>query len=213
VIGAVLALISLGLLAGGGIATWLTTSPRDSSGYLTTNSHAFATTSYALTSERIDLGTGADWATVSDVLGTVRIRATATNAGTPVFIGIASQSAVDSYLSGVSHTQVTDWADGHAVYRQQGGGGPRTAPVAARIWTAHTAGFGRQTLTWRPTGGGAWAVVVMNPSGRAGVSVIADVGATIPDLRWFAVGLFVAGGVLLCVAVPLIAVPIARAGR
>jgi hypothetical protein len=84
--------------------------------------------------------------------------------------------------------------------------------VASRIWTARAVGLGRQTLTWHPTGG-AWAVVVMNPSGRPGVSVIADVGATIPDLKWFAVGLFVAGGVLLCVAVPLIAVPIARAGR
>ena len=212
VIGAVLALISLGLLAGGGIATWLTTSQRDSSGYLTTNSHAFATTSYAVTSERIDLGTGADWATVADILGTVRVRATATNTGTPVFIGIAPQSAVDSYLAGVSHTEVTDWADGHSASRDTSGGAPRTAPVAAGFWAARAVGFGRQTLTWRPTGG-AWAVVVMNPSGRPGVSVIADVGATVPDLKWFAVGLFVAGGVLLCIAVPLIAVPIARAGR
>ncbi|HEY2298866.1 MAG TPA: DUF4389 domain-containing protein [Jatrophihabitans sp.] len=212
VIGAVLALISLLLLAGGGIATWLTASQRDSSGYLTTNSHAFTATSYALTSERIDLGTGADWATVSDILGTVRIRATASNAATPVFIGIAPQSAVDTYLAGVSHTEVTNWADGNATTRQQGGGAPHTAPVASRIWTARAVGLGRQTLTWHPTGG-AWAVVVMNPSGRPGVSVIADVGATIPDLKWFAVGLFVAGGVLLCVAVPLIAVPIARAGR
>jgi hypothetical protein len=212
VIGSVLALISLALLAGGGIATWLTASQRDDSGYLTTNSRAFATTSHALTSERIDLGTGADWATVSDILGTVRIRATASNAATPVFIGIAPQSAVDSYLSGVSHTEVTDWADGHTAVREQGGGAPHTAPVASPIWTARAVGLGRQTLTWHPSGG-AWSVVVMNPSGRPGVSVIADVGATIPDLKWFAVGLFVAGGLLLCIAVPLIAVPVARAGR
>jgi hypothetical protein len=38
-------------------------------------------------------------------------------------------------------------------------------------------------------------------------------GATIPDLAWFAVGLFVVGGLLLGAAVALIAVPVARASR
>jgi hypothetical protein len=212
VFGSLLALISLAVLAAGGVATWLTASQRDSTGFLTTDTQSFTTNAYALTSEKIDLGTSADWTTVANVLGTVRIRATATQAGTPVFIGIAPQSAVNNYLAGVSHTQVTDWSSGHTAYRQQAGGAPHTAPVTAGIWTARAMGFGRQTLTWRPTGGN-WAVVVMNPSGRAGISVVADVGATIPDLKWIAVGFFVAGGVLLCIAVPLIVVPIVRAAR
>jgi hypothetical protein len=212
VIGSLLALISLGLLAGGGAATWLTNTQRDSAGYVTSDKHSFSTASYALTSEQIDLGSTTDWATPADILGTIRIRATATDPRQAVFIGIAPQAAVDTYLAGVSHEAVTDWANGHSSYRQEAGGAPRTPPVAAGIWTVQTSGLGTQTLTWKPSGGN-WAIVVMNPSGRGGVSVIADAGATIPDLKWFAVGLFAVGLVLLAGAVTLIAVPVSRASR
>ncbi len=53
----------------------------------------------------------------------------------------------------------------------------------------------------------------MNPSAATGVAVVADAGATVPDLAWIAAGLFAVGGILLAAAVVLIAVPIARAGR
>ena len=71
---------------------------------------------------------------------------------------------------------------------------------------------GTQSLTWRPTGG-TWVIVVMNADGRPGVSVTADAGATVPDLRWIAVGLIGVGAVLLASAIVLIAVPVTRAGR
>jgi hypothetical protein len=53
----------------------------------------------------------------------------------------------------------------------------------------------------------------MNPDGAAGVSVIADVGATIPDLAWYAVIVWIVGGVLLIGAVALVVVPVVRASR
>jgi hypothetical protein len=53
----------------------------------------------------------------------------------------------------------------------------------------------------------------MNPDSAAGVSVIADVGANIPDLAWIAVILFAIGAVLLLAAVALIVVPVVRASR
>ena len=53
----------------------------------------------------------------------------------------------------------------------------------------------------------------MNPDGAAGMSVIADAGATVPDLAWLAVILFAIGGVLLLAAVALIVVPVIRASR
>ena len=209
VIGSVLGLASLGLLAGGGAATWLHNTQRDAAGYLSSDTHRFATSSYAITSDRIDLGTG--WSP-SDVLGTVRIRATATDPTSGVFVGVAPRAAADRYLAGVSHAVVTDWTNGDTRYRQEAGGAPSTPPVAAHIWTASASGAGTQTLTWKPTAGD-WVIVVMNPAGRAGVSVTADAGATVPDLGWFAAGLFVAGFLLLVASVALVAVPVVRASR
>jgi hypothetical protein len=212
VIGSLLALVSLGVLAGAGFATWATNTQRDAHGYLTSSARNFGTTSYAITSDSIDLGTGTDRFTPGDILGTLRIRATATAPTKAVFVGVAPKARVDQYLAGVGHAVVTDWADSHTRSVLHRGAAPATPPIAAGIWTAHAAGRGTQTLTWRPAGG-QWVVVVMNADGSRGVSVKADAGATIPDLGWFAVGLFAIGGVLLALAVVLIVVPIRRASR
>jgi hypothetical protein len=204
--------VSLGLLAAGGAATWATSSQRDSTGYLTTDRHAIATPSFAVTSDSIDFG---DWngpVTPSDVLGTVRIRATAINPATPIFIGVGPKAAVDRYLAGVPHAVVTDWSPFKIDSAIPGVTGPRTPPGALRIWTAQTSGTGTQTLAWKPSSG-TWVTVVMNANGRTGVAVTADAGATVPDLKWVAVGLFIAGGLVLAGALLLIVIPIRRASR
>ncbi len=212
VIGSVLGLIALAVLAGAGAATWATNSQRDSAGFLTSDTHRFATPSYAITSGGIDLGTGTDWVTPADIFGTVRIRATATDPTAGVFIGVGSQAAVDRYLAGVGHEVVTNWANGDTRYEPGRAGRPQTAPGDAAIWTVQASGPGTQTLSWRPVSG-QWEVVVMNPDGAAGMSVTADAGATVPDLAWLAVILFAIGGVLLLAAVALVVVPVVRASR
>jgi hypothetical protein len=211
VMGSIVGLTSLGVLAAGGIATWATNTQRDSAGYLTSGTHAYATATRAITSDGIDLGTSTNWITPGDVLGTVRIRATSTNPSQLVFIGIAPQSQAQTYLANVDHVVITDWANDHTrTVTTTGGGAPATPPTNASIWTAQASGTGTQTLAWRPTSGN-WVVVVMNADGSAGVSVIADGGATVPDLGWIAAGLIAVGVILLGSAVALIAVPVARA--
>ena len=212
VIGSVLGLIALGVLAGAGAATWATNSQRDSAGFLASDTHRIATPAYAITSGGIDLGTSTDWVTPGDIFGKVRIRATAINPTAGVFIGVGSKTAVDSYLAGVGHEVVTSWANGDTRFEPGRPGGPQTAPGDAAIWTAQASGQGTQTLSWRPESG-QWEVVVMNPDGAAGVSVIADVGATVPDLAWIAVILFAIGGVLLLAAIALVVIPVVRASR
>ena len=211
VIGCILGLAALGLLGAGGFATWATNTQRDAAGYLT-STHAVATTGNAVTSDQIDFWTATDWITPADVLGTIRIRATETNPAAAVFIGVAPTAAVDSYLAGVSRQVVTGWSPFSSDYRQEAGAVPKTAPADARIWTTQVSGPGTQTLTWRPAGG-SWTIVMMNQNGSAGLSVTADIGATIPDLAWFAVALFAVGVLLLGAAVLLVAVPTARASR
>ena len=212
VLGSLLALVSLGVLAGAGAATWADNSQRDAAGFLSTDTHPFSTPSYALTSDSIDLGTASDTFTPADLLGTVRIRATSNRAAGAVFIGVAPAAAVDRYLNGVNHAVVSDWTNGQTAFGQSAGGPPPLPPIAARFWTAHTAGIGTQSLTWQPTGGN-WMVVVMNPSGRPGISISADAGATIPDLGWIAVALWGLGIVLAAGATALIVVPVVRASR
>jgi hypothetical protein len=212
VIGSLMGLASLGLVAAGGVATWATNTQRDAAGFLTTDSRVFSTASYAVTSDGIDLGSSTDAITPADFLGTVRLRATSTDPAAKIFVGVAPQAAVEGYLAGVSHQVVTNWGNGHARNVALGGTAPARAPAAAKIWTAQATGTGTQSLTWRPTSG-QWVVVVMNANSGTGVSIKADVGATVPDLGWIAAGLFAVGGVLFIGAVVLIAVPIARAGR
>src|SRR4051812_25184354 len=212
VIGCVIGLVSFGLLAAAGVATWATNTQRDSSGYLTSDTQRIVTPTFAVTSDSIDFG---DWngpVTPSDVLGTVRVRATAINPATPIFIGVGPKAAVDRYLAGVRHAVVTDWSPFKIKPAAGGVTAPRTPPGAADVWTARSSGTGTQTLAWKPSSG-TWLTVVMNANGHAGVVVTADAGATVPDLKWVAVGLFVAGGLALAGALLLIVIPIRRASR
>lgn len=209
VAGCVLGLVSLASLSFGGLSTWETNTQRDAAGYLTASTHTVATTGYAVTSDEVgELNSQVP----AGVLGTVRIRATATSPTDAVFIGIAPKATVDSYLSGVERKVVTGWFPFATRDVQGSGAAPTTAPVIARIWTAQVSGMGTQALTWKPASG-SWTVVVMNRNGNAGVSVAADIGATVPDLAWFAVAFFVVGALLLGAAVALIAVPVTRARR
>jgi hypothetical protein len=206
-----LGLISLGLLAGGGLATWADNTQRDAAGYLTTGTQSFSTSSYALTSGNIDLGNSAGQFTPSAFLGNVRVRVTPTSPGRSVFVGIAPEAAVNRFLAGVNHDEVTDWASGTTVSHRSADATP-SPPAVASIWTTKSSGTGTQTVTWKPRSGD-WTVVVMKANATPGLAVTADVGATLPDLVWIAVGLFVAGGLLLVVAGGLILIPIIRASR
>jgi Domain of unknown function (DUF4389) len=206
VIGSVLVLVSAGLLAGGGAVVWAGQSQRQD-GYLTSATGSYSTRGYALTSETVSLQTGgSDW--ISRVIGTVRIRVTATGGARPVFVGIAPAAAAGRYLAGVSYTTVTDFGTPARTTAHLGTGTP-APPQSAGIWAARAAGPGTQVLTWTPRAGD-WTVVVLNRDTAPGVAVRADAGATFPALPWVAAGLL-AGGVLLGAAgVLLIVVPVRR---
>jgi hypothetical protein len=213
VIGVLLALVSLGLLGGGGTALWADTTQRDAAGYLTTGVHEFSASGSALATERIDLGSaGIGWLYSPALLGTVRIRVTPVHTGPALFVGIGPSADVDRYLAGVSHTVITDFPADQV--QATGGGAPGSAPGTQDFWVASVTGPGPQTLSWHPASG-IWTVVVMNTDGRPGIHVTADLGARYPDLLWIAVGLlaagavFGAGGALLIVG----AIRGGRAGR
>src|SRR5690242_14772802 len=108
VVGVVVLLIGFGLLAGGGALLWADNTHRTSDGYLTSDAATYRTSGFALTSEQLQLSTGADWVPVSSALGTARFQVAAIDPRTDVFIGIAPASAAAGYLDGVDHTVVGD---------------------------------------------------------------------------------------------------------
>lgn len=194
VIGALLVLVSLVLLGGGGTGMWAYLTKRDAA-YVTTGVHKFSTAGSALATKPTHLGSaGAGWLYSPTLLGKVRIRVTPVSAGSPLFVGIARSKDVDRYLAGVDRTVINEFF-GDKV-EPVAGGRPRSAPATQRFWVASSSGAGTRSLVWKPADG-TWTVVVMNADGRPGVDIGADLGARMPALPWIALGLLVGGAVFM----------------
>ncbi len=128
----------------------------------------------------------------------MRVRATATDPGESIFIGIGPEDDVRAYLDGVAYDVVEDFdVDPFRVdYRRVAGTQEPAVPSQQPFWAASASGSGRQAIEW-PIEKGTWAIVVMNADGSAGVSVDLDLGAKVSFILWLAIGLLVAGGLLL----------------
>jgi Domain of unknown function (DUF4389) len=209
VVGVLLALTSAVLLSGGATALWADRTQRDAAGYLSTDARGFATTTYALATDRIDLRVeGPDWLYAPATLDTARVRVTSADPATPLFVGIARTQDAARYLAGIHHDTITNLA-GVLGYRAHPGGAPELAPTQQGFWTVQSSGTGTRTLVW-PVGEGTWTVVVMNADGSRGVDVRADVGAKVPALEWIAAGLLASSLVLLGGAVALLLFAVRR---
>jgi hypothetical protein len=131
VLGSIVGLLGLGLAAVGGFLLWADRTQREG-GYLTTQTERFATSTYALTRERLEVDAGGpNWIWNDNWLGKVRIRGEGASAK-PLFIGIGPEAAVAGYLGRVAHADVEDIdVDPFRVdYRQIAGAAPRGPPTA-----------------------------------------------------------------------------------
>ena len=162
---------------------------RDKNGYFTSSTVQVAAPGYAVTSEALHIGNLPS--VVSDVVGRVRISARSSN-GQALFVGIASQNAVNSYLGGVARSEVTDVNDSTVKYKQQPGGAPAGAPARQGFWQSASSGSSQVTTTWKVKGG-TWAIVLMNANGTADVRAAVKVGAKTNLLLWVGLGFLVVG--------------------
>jgi hypothetical protein len=211
IFGAIAALVGLGLLAGGGVLVWAHATQRDSAGFYATSAERFATSTYALTSDRLDFGTHVrkgDW-TPFDEFGTARI--TAEMPGGEVFVGIGPSVDVARYLAASAHDQVTrvSFAPFRPTYWRFTGEASPSVPASQSFWVASASGVGRQTLLW-PLEDGDWTVVVMNADSTAGVSVDASAAIKTPVLLPVGLGLATVGLVLLAGAAVMLVVGLRR---
>jgi hypothetical protein len=200
----VVALLSLGFLATGGLLLYAD-SKKDEQGYNTTGTDRFSTETSALASENLDLDLdGAESLLDEGVLGKLRVKAES-NDGKPVFVGVARTSDVRDYLRGSAHDIVTDvdYSPFHVDYSTRGGDSSPGAPGEQTFWAATAQGDGEQTLAWEVEDGD-WSVVVMNADGSAGVDTGISFGAKLgflDDAGWISLGtglvlLALAGGLL-----------------
>jgi len=205
VVGAVLALVAIGLLVGGGAILWAFNTQRDAAGYFNSPAYQIASDGYAIVTSEVELASHpGDW-WPSRVEGTVRLQVRATG-GTPVFVGIGPTEQVNSYLSSVARKEVTDLGtrlrdletESHA------GGAPATPPGQQALWTTSLEGAGEQVLTWKVERG-RWTAVIMNADASPAVSVSVTAGVSLPVLEPIGIGLLVGGLVFALIASLLLA--------
>ncbi len=212
VVGVLAVLPALAVTGLGGAGLWLN-NHRDSAGFVSTGARPLASTTAAITAEDVDLqfdrGT-ATWAS-PDRFGTLRVRATSPD-GSPLFVGIAPQAALDGWLGRTAHDQVRNIGYGGITYQRHTGDASAGVPSEQTFWTTSVNGAATQELTW-PVQPGRWALVIARADGAPGVRARVDVGANIPSLTGIAVGFLVAGLILLAVAIGLIIIGAVGLGR
>jgi hypothetical protein len=214
--GALISLIAIGPLVGSGFLLWANATQRDDDGFFTTRTERFETTSYAITSEKIDLGANpTDRETRVDLgeIATLRLDVAASGESA-TFVGIGPEADVERYLSDVGYAQVDDIRfDPFAVdYLYREGGPPPTPPGRQSFWAASVEGSGDQTLLWEPESGD-WSVVIMNANGSAGVSVDASLGAKTPWVFRIGIALLVGGALALLLGATLLVVGVIGLAR
>jgi hypothetical protein len=207
VVGLLALLPALGMAAGGGAALWLD-SRRDASGYVSTDVGTLTSQTAAVTVEDVDLTLDQDavrWLS-DNGFGKIRVRVTADD-GAPLFVGIAPEAAVDRWLSGVAHDQISEIhsGDGITYTRATGSLTAVQPPGQVAIWTASSSGTGTRQLDWTVESG-RWALVVARADGRTGVQATAAAATTVPDLTGWGAGLLAGGLGLLVVSVALIVI-------
>jgi hypothetical protein len=205
ILGSIVALLAAGILVAGGTLLWADRTQRED-GYLTTPTERLEIESYAITSESIDLfatDTSGDWVLTEGVLGDIRI--TAEGAGRDIFVGIGPTDDVATYLDGVEHAEVrdVDFDPFHVRYRLFAGAEPSGPPGEQDFWAASASGSGEQVVTW-DTESGEWTIVLMSADGSDGVAADVSIGAEANFLPWLAIGLLVAGLLVLALGVLLI---------
>jgi hypothetical protein len=140
------------------------------------------------------------------VVGSVRLRITATPTGSGrlLFLGIGPASAVDRYLSGVSHDVATDVSvtPFRLTLARQGGTAIPPPPGSQSFWVAKASGS-HPTLTWTVTSG-SYRVVVMNTDAAAPVAFAGGLDLTIPHSFAIGIGLLIGGIVVIVIAIVLI---------
>jgi hypothetical protein len=205
VLGAIILLAALALMAGGGALIWLDKAHLDSEGFITTDTVHLERTSYAITTKPADVDIESWWFGDRHHIVTIKVKASSGDASKQVFIGIANEADVQTYLSGVNYDEIKEFRvyPFRVDYINHPGNSAPAAPTSQTFWVASEYGSGTQTLEWELQTG-SWVLVLMNADGSAGVNVSGSIGVKAPWVFWVGLGCLIGGIVLLIIGVGLI---------
>lgn len=207
VAGSVLLVVGLGLAGAAVTVAVVDRGARDRDGFLMSETEAFDSPTYAITSQSLRLHTDAPGDFLpSRLLGDARLVASAAG-DADLFLGIGPAPEVADYLSGVAHETITGIEDGDPELAAYAGSQSPGAPTRERFWVAEDSGPGDLAITWE-LAEGDWTVVLMNADGSAVVSAEVAVGAEIPGLDDAARVLGVLSALAVLAGVVLVVVPL-----
>ncbi len=196
VVGAIIILISFGLVVGGGGVLWANEALTDDDGYYMTDSLHMEKDSYAIISEPADVELEGAWAFDWGDLATFKGEVESGNVDKNIFVGVASEDDLTEYLRNVEHDMVTDFEidPEEWEYENVPGTAEPAPPTSQTFWEESAYGAGTQVLEWELEEG-TWIFVMMNEDGSAGIDLDMELGAKVEWLVGVGVGLL-AGGII-----------------
>jgi hypothetical protein len=205
VFGAIILLVALAMIAGGGALVWLDKAHSDSGGFITTDTIHLDRASYAITTQPADIELESGWFVDRHDIGTIKVQASSEDNSKQIFIGIADEADVKAYLNGVNYDQIKEFRvlPFRVYYTNQPGNSSPAAPTSQTFWAVSEHGSGTQTLEWEVETGD-WVLVLMNADGSAGVDVSGAIGVKAPWVFWVGLGVLIGGIVLLIIGVGLV---------
>ncbi len=181
----------------------------DSDDYFTTPRETFSSTTYAITTKRIDLGRpGPQHRWPKGKVGTVRIKA---SSQTPLFVGVGPAREVEAYLQNIEHDEVIDvryHPFATSMSRQFRSGTRQPArPGLQTFWVAQSTAASPSataTLTW-DVSAGEWEAVIMNADATQVVDARVSAGVKINWLGRFSIATGSVALLMLAVGITLLA--------
>ena len=215
VLSVILLITSFGLLMGGTTMRSIQSLVVDEDGYITSDPATVDLPGYAIVLEDIDLDIDPmawRWLQNRGGLLKLKILTESNDPGKEIFIGVARESDLRSYIKDVEYQRVIDMdfdeenydiVFSAADFSLHPGGPPSAPPTVHSYWVVHTSSEDEQELIWEPQAG-TYNIIIMNADGSEGIDAIIQVGASVPFFGSIAnilisVGLFVGaiGGLMI----------------
>ena len=206
VVGALIGLMAAGFLGGGAGLLWAYNTQRTDDGFFESQAIELDTSTYAVTSTEIDLGSQPeDWFPAGR-LATVRLEAESDTGA--VFVGIGPEEDVEAYLGDMRRAEIRRIdSNTDVTYDTVGTSEPTALPGEQTFWEESAQGSGAQTVTF-DLESGSWMAVIMNADATAGVAVDVVGAAQTAWLIPVAVGMLAIGVFLAAVAAGLLVVAV-----
>ncbi len=202
VFGVIVVLTSIAVAFGGGALIWANNTHVDSEGFINSSTIDIERDTHAVITGPIDIDEEA--LRVLRIMGLItdfEIEGRSNDSSKQIFIGVADESDVETYLSNVSYDEMTfsdvSWLSiDRVTYTRHPGSSTPIAPASQTFWTASVHGAGSQTMAWE-TEVGSHSIVLMNDDGSSGVDLSVVYKVKIPSIFGLGVGFLVGGIVVL----------------